>query len=301
MTIGIVTDSTCDLPHSTIDEMGIMVVPLFINIGNKGYLDGVEITRKEFYTNLPDYKHHPSTGTPGMDAFLKAYKTLEEKGCDEIISIHISQSLSATVDVARAAAHEFKQIPVTVRDGNQLSLGTGFQVEAAARMAAEGKTMDEILRALDSIQSRTFVTARLDTLDYLRRSGRMNAFIAGMGSLLQLKPILTMKNGLPGSERVRTTARADSRLMKLLEGYQPIERFALLHTNASEEANKFREQIAHLLPSDETISMDITPVIGAHIGPGAVGYAVISRNSIVSKGDQSRAKKSEGLSLQRSS
>ena len=284
MTIGIVTDSTCDLPQSVIQELGITVVPLFINIDDKGFLDGVDITRKEFYTNLPYYKHHPSTGTPGTAAFKTAYKFLADKGCNEILSIHISQSLSATVDVARSAASEFKQIRVTVRDGFQLSLGTGFQVEAAARMAAEGKTMDDILHSLDDIMIRTFVSARLDTLEYLRRSGRMNPFIAGLGSLLQLKPILTMKNGLPGSERVRTTKRAMSRLVSMLEAYQPIERFALLHANAAEEAEEFHKRIAHLLPTGETMSMDITPVIGAHIGPGAVGYAIISKNPIESKG-----------------
>lgn len=140
--------------------------------------------------------------------------------------------------------------------------------------------MKEILTALDDLMSRTYVTARLDTLDYLRRSGRMNAIMAGLGSLLQLKPILTMKNGQPGSERVRTTARADSRLIQMLEEHRPIERFALLHTNASEKAEAFRARIAHMIPPDKSVSMDITPAIGAHIGPGAVGYAIISKNKI---------------------
>jgi DegV family protein with EDD domain len=280
MTIGIVTDSTCDLPQHIIEELGIKVIPLFINIGNKGYLDGVDITRKDFYTNLPSYKSHPSTGTPGMDIFKDAYKTLFNKGCTEILSIHISEKLSATVNMARSAAQEFKQIPVTVRDGGQLSLGTGFQVERAARMAVEGKSMQEIVTALDDVMSRTFVAARLDTLEFLRRSGRMNGFIAGIGSLLQLKPILTMKNGLPGSERVRTTHRAETRLMEMLEAHQPIEHFSSLHTNAAEQASAFQAQAARILPSNTSYSMDITPVIGAHIGPGAVGYAIISKNKV---------------------
>jgi DegV family protein with EDD domain len=280
MTIGIVTDSTCDLPQEVIQELGIIVIPLFINIGDKGYLDGVDITRKDFYTNLPNYTIHPSTGTPGTDAFTQTYQSLTAQGCAEILSIHISKSLSGTVEVARVAAGKFKKIPVTVRDSGQLSIGTGFQVEAAARMAAEGKTMEEILTALDDLMSRTYVTARLDTLDFLRRSGRMNAVMAGLGSLLQFKPILTMKNGQPGSERVRTTARADARLVQMLEERQPIERFTLLHTNAPEKAETFRARIAHLIPPNKSYSMDITPAIGAHIGPGAVGYAIISKNKI---------------------
>ncbi len=274
------TDSTCDLPQDVIQKLGVTVVPLFINIGDKGYLDGVEITRKEFYTSLPNYDIHPATGTPGMDAITQVYKKLADEGATEILSIHISKSLSATVEVVESAARDFDQAPVTVRDSLQLSTGTGFQVETAARMVQDGKTMKEIIKALDDLAERSFVAAKLDTLEYLRRSGRMNAFMTGLGSLLQLKPILTMKNGLPGSERVRTAKKAEARLIKMLEAYQPIERFALLHTNAPTEAEAFRSRVAHMIPEGESYSMDITPVIGAHIGPKALGYAVVSKSPV---------------------
>jgi DegV family protein with EDD domain len=277
MTIKIVTDSTCDLPQNVIQDLEITVVPLFINIFDKGYLDGVEITRQDFYTNLPNYKMHPTTGIPGLDAFTQAYESLASKGASEILSIHISESLSGTVGAAHAAAHETDQVKVTVRDSGQLSLGTGFQVETAGRMAKAGHSMDEILATLDEMMPRIFVTAGLQTLDYLRRSGRMNRFVAGLGSLLQLKPILTMKNGQPGSERVRTSSKAEARIIEMLKEHQPIERFALLHTNAPDEANAFLSQIKDLLPDNEIYSMDITPVIGVHIGPGAVGYAIVSK------------------------
>jgi DegV family protein with EDD domain len=276
MTIRIVADSTCDLPQSVIDELGITIVPLFINIGDKGYLDGVEITRQEFYTNLPDYADHPTTGTPGVDAFTQVYEGLAADGATQILSIHISESLSAISNIAESAAKEFNLIPVAVRDSTQLSMGTGFQVETAAHMAKEGKTLEQILSVLDDMSARTYVAAALDTLEFLRRSGRMNPFFTGIGSLLQLKPILTMKDGLPGSERVRTADKAAERLMEMLEQRQPVEQFALLHTNAPDQAEAFHARIAHLIPSGEVYSMDITPVIGAHIGPGAVGYAIVS-------------------------
>jgi DegV family protein with EDD domain len=277
VTIKIVTDSTCDLPQDIIQELGITVVPLYINIGDKGYLDGVEISRKDFYTNLPDYDTHPKTSTPGIGAMAQAYKNLADEGATQILSIHISKNLSATIEVAESAAKTFDLIPVVVRDSLQLSTGTGFQVETAARMALAGKTMEKIIKTLDNLANRTFVTARLDTLEYLRRSGRMNAFMTGLGSLIQLKPILTMKNGLPGSLRVRTKAKAESHLIKMLEAYQPVERFALLHTNEPTGAKTFHSHITHLIPESEVISMNITPVIGAHIGPGAVGYAIVSK------------------------
>jgi DegV family protein with EDD domain len=280
VTIKIVTDSTCDLPQKIIQDLGISVVPLYINLGDEGYLDGVEISREQFYTDLPDYVIHPTTGTPGTDAFTQVFSRLVSEGATEILSIHISKSLSATLDIAQTAASAFTQIPVTVRDSQQLSLGTGFQVETAARMALEGKSMEEIQDALDDMSSRTYVAAGLKTLDYLRRSGRMNAFMAGLGSFLQLKPILTMSNGLPGSERIRTLSKAESRLVEMLDERQPIERFALLHTNAPEDAEVFRSRISHLIPEGEVYSMDITPVIGAHIGPGAIGYAIVSKTIV---------------------
>ncbi|MBN1304869.1 MAG: DegV family protein [Anaerolineales bacterium] len=280
MSIKIVTDSTCDLPEEVIQKLGITVIPLYINLFDKGYLDGVEITRQDFYTNLPNYEVHPTTSLPGITSFTLAYQTLASRGATEILSIHISKSLSSTIDVAYAAASEIETIPVTVRDSHQLSLGTGFQVELAARMANEGRSMEEILAALDELMPRTFVAAGLQTLEYLRRSGRMNAFVAGIGSLLQLKPILTMKHGQPASEQVRTTTRAEERLIQILEGFHPLERFALVHTHATKEAKAFLEKVAHLIPKGEMYSMDITPVIGVHIGPGAVGYAVVSKNPI---------------------
>jgi DegV family protein with EDD domain len=277
MTIKIVTDSTCDLPDSLIKELDIAVVPLFINIGTEGYLDGVEITRQEFYSNLATYSQHPTTGTPGLQSFLNIYEKLADEGATEILSIHISESLSGTVNVAKTASNEFTRIPVTVVDSGQLSLGTGFQVERAARMAAEGKTVSEITAALKDLRSRTFVAAGLNTLEFLRRSGRMNRFMHGLGSLLHIKPILTMEDGQPGSDRVRTSLRAEKRLVELLEQHLPIERFALLHTNAQKKAEEFKHKVQDLLPDGEVYSMDITPVIGVHIGPGAVGYAVVTK------------------------
>ena len=275
--IKIVTDSTCDLPQSVIDELGITVLPMYINVGEVGYQDGVDITREAFYKNLPGYDIHPTTGTPGIDTFIKVFRRLATEGASQVLSIHISEKLSAVINVAHTAAQQFIEIPVKVIDSQQLSMGTGFQVEAAARMAKAGATLDEILAGIKDIMSRTYVTAALDTLEFLRRSGRMNAVVTGIGSLIKLKPILTMEHGEPGSERVRTTRRAITRLKTMLEEHQPIERFALLHTNARERAEAFRAKIEHLIPEGSVDVMDITPVIGSHIGPGAVGFAVITK------------------------
>jgi DegV family protein with EDD domain len=276
MSIRIVTDSTCDLPAELIDRYGIRVVPLYINIGDRGYLDGVEITREEFYTNLPTYKVQPTTAAPPPEKYQAAYETLAGQGATEILSIHISQALSAVVDTARLAAREFKSIPVTVFDSQQLSLGTGFLVETAARLAQAGRSMSEILAALNDQIRRSYVFAALDTLKFLRRSGRLNGVASGLGSLLQLKPIMKMYAGKPDAERVRTHKRATHRVVDLLREKGPLERVAIVHTHAPAHVEELRQLAAHLLPAGEILSMDITPVIGAHIGPGAAGFAVIT-------------------------
>jgi len=276
MPVRIVTDSTCDLPAETIKRYDIRAVPLYINVGNKGYLDGVDMTREEFYTRLPAFPHHPTTAVPSEQKFRAMYDALAEEGASDILSIHISTALSAVVNVAQVAARETTSVMVTVLDSRQLSLGTGFLVEAAAKMAAAGSSIAEILAALENQVKRSHVFAALDTLEFLRRSGRMNRFVANMGTLLQLKPILTMYDGKPGSERVRTRERALKRVIEMLHSVGEIERVAIVHTHAAERVKELRALAGSLLPAADIPVEDITPVIGAHIGPGAAGFAVVT-------------------------
>lgn len=278
MSIRIVTDSTCDLPAEVIAKYGISVVPLYINIGKQGYLDGVDISREQFYKNLPTYPVHPTTAAPSPLKFHSVYDSLADEGATQVLSIHISSALSAVIDAARIAAQETKSIPVTVFDSRQLSLGTGFLVEIAAQLAAQGCTMGEIVNALNDQIKRSHVFAALDTLEFLKRSGRMNGTVAAMGTLLQLKPIVTMYDGKPGAERVRTRDRAMQRLLEMLHDVGEIERIAIVHTHSPERVAQLRAQAGHLLSESDILSMDITPVIGAHIGPGALGFAIVSKS-----------------------
>jgi DegV family protein with EDD domain len=163
-----------------------------------------------------------------------------------------------------------------VLDSRQLSLGTGFLVEAAAEAAMDGQSMDQILSLLDDQISRTHVFAALDTLEFLKRSGRMNGIVAGIGTMLQIKPLLKMYEGEPTSERVRTNNGAYSRILELLREKMPLERIALVHTHADQKARELLQEVVDQLPAGEIPSVDITPVIGAHIGPGAVGFTTIS-------------------------
>ena len=276
MSIRIVTDSTCDLPEATTNEYGITVVPLYVNIGSQSYLDGVDLSREEFYERLPDYDPPPTTAAPGPQRFRQIYEGLAANGATEILSIHISVSLSAVVDSARSGAQETKAVPVTVLDSRQLSLGTGFLVVAAAKAAAEGCSMAEIIASLEALTLRTHVFAALDTLEFLRRSGRMNGTVAGLGNLLQIKPLLKMHDGDPTAERVRTSNGAANRLISLLSDLAPLEQVAVVHSHAPDKAESLRQRARHLLLEGEVPCVNLTPVIGAHIGPGAVGFACIT-------------------------
>ncbi len=277
MKIGIVSDSTCDLPQNVITDLGIRIVPLYINIGDQGFLDGVELSREEFYNNLEGYSSHPTTGTPGAHAFIKAYESLAQQGFDQILSIHISEALSNTVNVARSAAREFSSIPVKVIDSQQLSMGTGFQVELAARMAEASEPLENILESIRDLMLRTYTAASLSTLEFLKRSGRMSRFMATIGSLLHLKPILTMWHGKPHSEPVRTETKAKHRLLEMFLERIPVDRFALLHSNALDKARDFRDSIVEHLPEGEDYIGIINPAIGSHIGDGVIGYSIVMK------------------------
>jgi len=211
---------------------------------------------------------------PGTQMFLRAYEELAAEGATEILSLHISASLSATINTAKLAAQE-ASVPVTVLDSGTLSMGTGFLVWAAAA-AAEGRSMDEIVALLEDQGSRTHVFAALDTLEFLRRSGRMHRVLAALGSWLQMKPLLKMHQGKPSAEKVRTAQTAIRRLVALLEEQTPLEKVALVHTHSLDKAEELLRESRYLLPAGEVLSVDITPVFGTHLGPGAVGFACVS-------------------------
>lgn len=277
MTTRIVTDSTCDLPNELIKEHGIAVIPILIHVGAREYRDGIDLSREQFYQQLPVLRPAPTTAAPGHEVFRQTYERLAAEGATEILSIHISHKLSAVVDIARRAAQETTTVPVTVFDSCQLSLGTGFQVQSAAQAVKDGRTMNAILDALNAQIARTHVFAALDTLEYMRRGGRMNGAITALGELLQVKPILKMYQGDSSAERVRTRARAVKRLKELLAECAPFERVALVHTDAEARAQALLDEVRGGLPRGAIWMQEINPVLGAHIGPGVVGFACISK------------------------
>lgn len=277
MTVRIVTDSTCDLPAKVISNLRIYVLPLYINVGSESFLDGVDITREEFYHKLPSFRDQPTTAVPSPQKFRAIYNALADEGATEVLSIHISQTLSGIYNVAQVAARETTSVPVTVFDSRQLSLGTGFLVQTAAELAQAGMTVAEILPRLEAQIKRTHVGAALDTLEFLRRSGRMNAALSTIGELLQLKPILKMFDGQSSVERVRTRKNALKRLEEMIRDFAPFEKIAFLHSNAAELAHDLMNEVKEILPDIDIWCEQVNPVLGAHLGPGVVGFACVSR------------------------
>ncbi len=277
MPVRIVTDSACDLPKDLIKAHQIHVVPLYINIGNKSYLDGVDMDHKTFYSNLNNFPYHPQTAAPGPDTFIKTYDQLSDHGKNEILSIHIAGSLSATISSAQKAANQSKA-KVTVIDSGQLGLGAGLQVLLAAKAAAAGASMQEIVEKIKDLGRRTYVFAVLDTLKYLQRSGRMNFAMAGVGSLLRIKPIMKMHMGIPSSEKISTHFRAMQRLNHLVETVGDLEELHYLHITALDGAQDLFQKTKSLVPNQNTpIFQSITPVLGAHVGPNVLGFVCVTK------------------------
>lgn len=277
MTVRVITDSTCDLPASVISKLGIKVIPLYIHADGQDYLDGIDMTREQFYERLPGFKDHPSTAVPSMIKFRSLYDSLADEGATEVLSIHISSTLSAITDVARTAAKETNSVPVTVFDSRQLSLGTGFLVQTAAELAKAGHSVKEILVKLEEQLKRTYVSAALDTLKFLRRSGRMNSVVSTIGELLDLKPILKMYDGVSGIEKVRTQKNAIKRISAMIKSHGPFEKLALLYSGSVTNVQQLMAEIHEMLPDSETWVEVLNPVLGAHLGPGVFGFACVSK------------------------
>jgi DegV family protein with EDD domain len=281
MSIKIVSDSACDLPDGMAEKYGITIVPLYITMCGKSYLDMIDISRDEFYQRLPSCDEVPTTAAPSPEAFRSVYKKLALAGASQIISIHISTNLSRTIDSAHEAAATTEQVPVTVVDSTQLSLGAGYVVMAAAQAAAQGKSLEEILTIIEDISKRTYVFAALDTLHYLSKSGRMHVALARVGTILRIKPLLKMNQGNPEVERVRTTEGSIRRLLHLVNELGPLEKLSLVHTFAYERIAVLYQRAKDLFPvSDTQVDIvSVTPVLGCHLGPGVIGFTAIKKES----------------------
>jgi DegV family protein with EDD domain len=276
MKLGIVTDSTSDLPQYLIDEHALEVIPTLLILNGKEYADGEGISRDEFYARLPGMKKPPTTAAPSIGEFTARYQKLFDLGCDHILSIHAAVQLTTIVNTARQAAAGFLD-RVTILDSGSLSLGLGFQVLAAAE-AAEN-CLKAALAAVASTRERIKVFAALDTMNNLRHSGRVPYAVAALGGLLSIKPLIELAEGVVKPiGAVRTTRQANERMAGLMKASGAMERLAILHTGAEKRAREFLDrmmkEISQSIPRDIML-LNVTPVIGTHVGPYGLGFAAV--------------------------
>jgi DegV family protein with EDD domain len=281
----VVTDSTADIAPDLVAELGIHVVPLKVIFGEDEFVDGVTIQAPEFYKKLESSDVFPTTSQPSPGEFVERYEEIGA-GADGIVSIHISAKLSGTYDSAIQASEQLagEGPEIRVIDGKSASMGTGLTVLAAARAARDGANFDEVAALADDLVSRTHVLFLLDTLEYLKRGGRIGTAAAFIGTLLKFHPLLGIIDGeVAPIARPRSKQKGVTALLSRLEAAGSIEQAAIIVANDQATAHDLATQVANLTGLDVPPSITIGPVIGAHAGPGLVGVAYIVANTNASE------------------
>jgi len=278
MTVKIVTDSTSDLTPEIANELGITVVPLYVHFADQFYRDGIDLTTEAFYQKLTENKVLPTTSAPPPGVFAEVYDSLAEK-TDEILAITISSKLSATFTAATGGLEIKKsKARVEVLDSLTAIGGLGLVVISAAKAANAGAGLDEVKDiATDSMRRVDFRMA-FDTLEYLKRGGRIGTAAAFFGTMLKMNPILTIRDGSTvGVTRVRCRAKAMDYLCDFAVSMNDIEEMAVEDATTSEETEALVERLGIGFPKERIYRMKVSPVIGTHVGPHVVGVGVLTK------------------------
>jgi DegV family protein with EDD domain len=271
VSIRVVTDSSCDLPQSLVDALRIEIVPLTIRFGDEELVDREELSTDEFWHRLEHSKLLPETAAPSAGAFEAKFRELHARGATGIVCINLSSHLSATMQAAQvAAAAVANDIPVQVIDSQSASMGLGNLCLTAARRAADGDSLESIVNEVVNRRDRTKLFATLDTLEFLKRGGRVGNARALLGTVLSIKPVVEVREGIvEEAGKVRTRSKALKLLAaKASEG--KIEHLAVLHGNAP-DLDELLDLLEPLFPRDDIITGVVGPVIGTHAGPRVIG------------------------------
>ncbi len=273
--IKIVTDSTADVPQELMERYDIRTVPINIQFGTETYQEGVEIDRPTFFRKLEEVM--PTSSQPSPGQLVEVYRPLAEDG-HSIISIHVTSKHSGTYQSAVLAKSMLPEADIEVFDSLSISIGTGYQVLAAARAAEEGKSMGEIIQLLEGIRSRMFLYLTPATLKYLQRSGRVGKLAGALGALLNLKPVIKVEDGvLEAFQNVRTRGKALDCLVELTEeavGTAEPVKLGIPHAEVPDEAEKLRQRLESTFNCDEMIVVDLCCSLTVHGGPGII--AIVS-------------------------
>jgi DegV family protein with EDD domain len=277
--VAVVTDSTANLPDDLVRSHQISVVPQVLIWGDKTYRDGVDIQPDEFYQRLQKASVTPSTSQATIGSFQQVFEKLHSEG-KEILAVLLAAKLSGTMDSAIQARRELPNACIELVDSNTAAMALGFVALEAARLAQNGASIEECKQAAEQASKHVGVFFAVDTLEFLHRGGRIGGGTRFLGTALNIKPILELKDGhVEAVERVRTRKKSLNRLIELVEervqGKSPF-RLAVLHANAAGEAHELLEQAQARLNADEKVLSTVSPVVGTHTGPGTVGLAFMA-------------------------
>ncbi|HLS34637.1 MAG TPA: DegV family protein [Bacillota bacterium] len=278
MKIAVMADSTSYIPQELREKHDIHIVPLSVVFEDGSYQEDIDITTEEFYEKLRESDELPTTSQPSVGAFVDLYKVLANDNYDAVITVHLSRKISGTYDVAQSAGEMVKGIEVYAYDSELSALAQGFFAIEAAKMAKKGdKTPDEIIARLDKLKEKMFAYFMVDDLTNLQRGGRLSGAQALVGSLLKIKPILHFEDGeIVPYEKIRTRKKAISRIMSLLEAdieKGSVEKVVFIHANDEASAVELEKEFSKKHSDIETTISYFGPVIGTHLGEGAIGVA----------------------------
>ncbi len=275
MTIKIVTDSTADLPPALAEELGITIVPLYVRFGDETYRDRVDITEDEFYQRLLNDPIHPSTSQPTPQDFANVYRELS-KQADGIVSIHISGKLSGTCNSALQAKElAAAGCPVEVVDSEMVSMGLGLLATEAATIANSGKGLQQVVEEVKQSISSTHVWALFDTLKYLALGGRIGKAKALLGTILNIKPILVVKDGeMAPASQARTRAKGIGMLYNYVNTVTDIQDLSVVYSTTPDEAQVLADRIGAMFDRSRIRLARLGPALGVHAGPGALAVAL---------------------------
>ncbi|HYY90151.1 MAG TPA: DegV family protein [Chloroflexota bacterium] len=273
--VGVVTDSTADLPPGLQERYAVGLVPLVVTWDDETFRDKIDLSTAEFYQRLRASRSLPRTGAPSVAAFEEVFRD-QLRQHDAVVEVSLPSKLSGTLEVARRAAATVDPARISIVDSGSVSIGQAWLVEEAARLAAEGAAPAEIVGRLEQMKPRLRILAVLDTLEFLQRGGRIGRARALVGTLLNVKPVLGVRDGeVHPIERVRTMAGALRRMVELVVGLGSVERLGVVQGAADEHADQVERQLRARYP-DLTIDRgELGPVVGTHAGPGVVGVGVL--------------------------
>lgn len=278
MAVRIVTDSTADIPEQLAQECGIEVVPLTVSFDGESFHDGRDLTPEEFFRRLVAAPSLPHTSAPAPGAFLEAYER-QARQAESVLCITLSRKLSGTFNAAQAAREHFAQPQrIALLDSQAVTVAEAAIVLGAAEAAARGLDLDEVQAAAKSVAERQDLLIGLETLEYLQRGGRIGRARAFLGGLLNVKPILTLRDGeIAPAERVRSRARMIERLYQFASSFADAESVRIAHAAAPEQAEQLAARIRDALPRASVGIFSVGAVVGVYAGPGALGVAVVRR------------------------